>query len=423
MLALCAALAPFVTVWNARAADPSDWPQFLGPTRDGVYHGPPIAPAFPPGGPKVVWKMNVGQGFAGPAVSDGKLILFHRVGDKERVECLDAKSGKPLWAGEYPTTYQDDFGFDEGPRATPAVAGGKVYTFGANGLLCGWDLASGKQLWSVDTREKFAAAKGYFGPACSPLVEGKAVVQIVGGPAGAGVVAFDKDTGAVLWQATNDAAGYASPAAATIGGKRCVLAFNRAGLTSIDAAAGTVLWRFPWRARIDASVNAATPLVIDDPKHDAAGPLVFLSASYNTGAVLLRPDPKDAGKPPEKVWSGDDSMSNHYATSVYHDGFLYGYHGRQEQGPSLRCVELKTGKVRWDEDGFGAGTVGLAGDSLVLMTEKGQVVLAPASPDGFKPAGKAQVLPFEVRAHPALADGMLYARSKDRLVCVNLRKD
>jgi outer membrane protein assembly factor BamB len=270
-------------------------------------------------------------------------------------------------------------------------------------------LSDGKKVWSVDTKARFGQGKGFFGMACSPLVEGDAVVLNIGGPA-AGVVAFDKSNGKMLWHVTDDEAGYASPTAATIHGKRYVLAFTRAGLNAIAPADGKLLFHFPWRSRMDASVNAASPLVMDD--------LIFLSASYGTGAILLRF--KEEG--PEKLWSADEVMSNHYATSVYHEGFLYGFDGRQEQGPNLRCVELKTGKLRWSEDHFGAGTLMLANGRLLVLTEKGQLIKAPASPDGFKSTGKAQVLPFDVRAYPALADGLYYARGKDKLVCVDLRK-
>jgi hypothetical protein len=157
-----------------------------------------------------------------------------------------------------------------------------------------------------------------------------------------------------------------------------------------------------------ASVNAATPLVIDN--------YVFLSASYQTGAVLLLAD----GKELKKVWSGDDILSNHYSTSIYHKGFLYGFDGRQEQGQRLRCVELNTGKIRWTVEDLGAGTVTLADSHLLILSEKGELVLADASPDAFKPKARAQILPMEVRAYPALADGRLYARSKAKLVCVDL---
>ncbi|HET6251448.1 MAG TPA: PQQ-binding-like beta-propeller repeat protein [Tepidisphaeraceae bacterium] len=385
-----------------------DWPQFLGPTRNGVYADADVTATFPDAGPKVLWKQEVGHGFAGPVVSSGKLVLFHRIDEKECVQCFDAKTGKSIWKSEYPTDYNDDFGFDDGPRATPTIAGGKIYTFGASGMLACWDLATGKQIWAVDTRKTFKSPKGYFGRACSPLVEGDAVIMNIGAE-GAGIVAFDKETGKTLWKATDDAASYSSPVAATISGKRYVFVFTRAGLAAIDPATGKVYFDFHFRSRMDASVNAATPLVIGDT--------IFLSASYGTGAALLKFD--EAG--PKEIWSGDNILSNHYATSVESNGFLYGFNGRQEQGPSLTCVELKTGKVRWTEDHYGAGTILLAGGKLLVLSEKGELQIAPASPVSFKPTAHAQVLAFNSRAYPALADGLLYARSTTEMVCVDLR--
>jgi hypothetical protein len=198
--------------------------------------------------------------------------------------------------------------------------------------------------------------------------------------------------------------------AATFHGRRRIVDFTGAGLSLIDPDKGNVVAQFPWRAPIRASVNAASPLVIANK--------IFLSASYDTGAVLLRVGENDQL---ERVWSGDESLSNHYATSVHRDGFLYGFHGRQERGPSLRCVELTTGNVRWEHEGLGAGTILLAGEKLLVLTEKGELVSAPATPEVFKINGRAQVLPFECRAHPALVGGKLYARSKNKLVCVDLR--
>ncbi|MEK7675402.1 MAG: PQQ-binding-like beta-propeller repeat protein [Verrucomicrobiota bacterium] len=181
-----------------------DWPQFLGPTRNGVYAGPPLAKSWPKEGPKLLWQKKTGEGFSGPVVADGKMILFHRLAGKEIVECLDARSGKRIWSFDYATAYQDDFGFDEGPRATPAMAQGRVYTFGAEGAFHCLDLAAGKKLWSVDTKTEFAAPKGFFGMVCSPLVEGGDVLLNLGGRPGAGIVAFDKVTGKVHWKATDD---------------------------------------------------------------------------------------------------------------------------------------------------------------------------------------------------------------------------
>jgi len=398
----------FVAILGLRACA-SDWPQFLGPTRNGIYSGTNLAESWPKEGPPLIWQKKVGQGFSGPIVANGKLILFHRLEDRETVECLDAQSGKRLWSFDYPTAYRDDFGSDEVARATLACAEGGGYAFGAEGILHCRDLDTGKKLWSVEGGKQFRAPKGFFGIACSPLVEGKAVLLNIGGADGAGVVAFEITTGKVLWQATDDEASYSAPVAATIRGKRQALVLTRDGLVSINAVNGGIFFRFTWRPPMHASVTAAVPLVIDD--------LIFLSASYGAGAVLLRV----SNDKPENVWSADDVLSNHYATSVHHDGFLYGFDGRQEQGCNLRCVELKTGKIRWSRDRFGAGTILLAGDQLLILSEKGELIRALASPTEFKPSVRAQILPVQVRAHPALANGLFYARSPDKLVCVDLR--
>jgi outer membrane protein assembly factor BamB len=401
-----------VLPFHSAAAATNDWPQFLGPTRDGIYHGPALAAQWPKEGPPVVWRKEVGEGFSGPVVSQGRLILFHRLGDKEIVECLASETGNAIWSCSYATSYRDRFGFDEGPRGTPAIDADRVFTFGAEGALHCVELKTGRKLWNVDTKKEFAADQGFFGLACSPLVEGENVVVHLGGKDGAGIAAFDKATGRLRWKALTHEAGYSSPVAATLNGRRHLFSFTRSGLAALNPTNGHVFFDFPWRARIDASVNAAVPLIVGDH--------IFLSTSYNAGAILLR-----FKEPPEKVWSSDEVLSAHYATPIYHSGFLYGVDGRADPGffppPTLRCVEFKTGKVRWTREGLGAGCLILAGNQLLFLTDRGELILAPASPEAFKETGRTQMLSLEVRAHPALADGLLYARSKNQLVCVNLR--
>ncbi len=386
-----------------------DWPQYLGSNRDGVYRGPALAETWPASGPRVVWKKQIGQGFSGPVVAQGHMILFHRVNNEEVVEALDPRTGAGQWRYAYPTNYRDDFGFDEGPRAVPVVADGVVYTFGAQGQLHAIDLAKGTRLWSEDTARRFGVAKGFFGAAGSPLVEEGRVIANVGGK-GAGIVAFDAKSGKVLWMATDDEASYSSPVGATIGGRRSVIFLTRAALVGLDPATGAVQFRRPWRARLAASVNAATPLVVGD--------LIFVSAEYGPGAGVLRVE----GANLVQLWASDEALTNHYATSVHSNGFLYGYHGRQEFGPSFRAVELRTGKVRWSEDRFRAGSVMLAGERLLILREGGELILAAASPDAFRPIARAQILPAVVRAFPALADGFLFARNENTLVSLDLRK-
>jgi outer membrane protein assembly factor BamB len=387
----------------------SDWPQFMGPERNGVYRGPALAEKWQAGGPRVVWQKQVGQGFSGPVVADGRVILFHRVSNREVVESFDARTGAPQWQYGYPTTYRDDFGFDEGPRAVPVVANGVIYTFGAEGQLHAISLKTGTRIWSEDTMKRFSVAKGFFGAGGSPLVEDGRVIANIGGK-GAGIVAFDAKTGKVLWTATDDEASYSSGVAATIGGRRSAIFLTRNGLAGLDPATGQVQFQRRWRARQAASVNAATPLVIGD--------LIFISAEYGPGAAVFRV----AGSMLTELWTSDDVLSNHYATSIHRDGYLFGYHGRQEFGPSFRAVELRTGKVRWSQDRFNAGSVTLAGDRLLIMRETGELILAAASPDAFRPLARAQILPATVRAFPALADGYLYVRNEKTLVCLDLRQ-
>src|SRR5262245_11064035 len=386
-----------------------DWPQFLGPDRNGTYAGPPLSENWGPSGPKVVWRKPVGQAFAGPAVVQNHVLLFHRVNNEEVLESLDAKPGMSTWRYAYPTNYRDDFGFDEGPRAVPVVADGIVYTFGAQGQLHAVDLAKGTRVWSEDTMKRFNVPKGYFGAAGSPLFEGGRVIANVGGDK-AGIVAFEAKTGKVVWTATDDDASYSSGMAATIGGRRSAIFLTRDNLFGLDPATGSIQFQRRWRARIAASVNAATPLVVGDS--------IFVSAQYGPGAGVLRVE----GSKLVDIWTSDEALSNHYATSVYHDGYLYGYHGRQEFGPSLRAVEFKTGTVKWSQDQFRAGSITLVGDKLLIIREGGEMILAPASPQGFKPLTRAQVLPGVVRPLPAIADGFVYVRNENTLICLDLRR-
>ncbi len=245
--------------------------------------------------------------------------------------------------------------------------------------------------------------------ATSPLVDGTRVMVNVGGKTG-GIVAFDAASGKTLWTSTTDEASYSAPVVADIAGVRTAVFFTRTGLVALDPSNGSIRYQYRWRARMAASVNAAAPIVVKDQ--------IFLSASYGTGAVLLQVA-NNAVKP---VWSGDESLSNHYSTSVHKDGYLYGFDGRQEFGQSLRCVELATGKVMWNVDGFGAGTLLIADDALVIMRESGELALAPASPKAFRFNARAQLLAGVVRAYPALADGRYFVRNDRQLRAFDLTR-
>ncbi len=388
----------------------ADWPQFLGPTRNGVSTETGLKSTWPKNGPPIVWDREVGDGFSGPVVVGDRVILFQRVGDEEVVECLSAADGKTKWKKGYPTSYRDRFGKGDGPRATPLVADGRVYTLGAEGVLQCLKLEDGEKVWRRDLHKDYQTQEGFFGVATSPLLEGGRLLVNVGGANGAGIVAFNKDDGKELWKADDHDASYSSPVAADLAGKRQAVFLTREGLISLDPADGAIRYSKHWRSRMDASVNAASPVVVGDQ--------IFLTACYGTGAVLLRAKADGV----EEVWSNDKSMSCHYGTPIFQGGYLYGFDGRQEEGARLRCVEMKSGDVKWTQEGFGCGSMILADGKLIILTEDGDLVLAKATPEKYEELARATVLDARpLRAPVALADGKLYGRDGRKLVCWNLK--
>jgi outer membrane protein assembly factor BamB len=387
-----------------------DWPQFLGPTRDGHSGETGLHASWPASGPPVLWQRDVGEGYSGPVIAGERLILFHRVENDEVIECLQAATGKPLWKHAYPTQYVDALNKGNGPRSTPLIADGHVIALGAAGQLTCLDLATGRKLWERALLKEYRVAPSYFGVGTSPVVE-QGLVLINVGAKDAGLVAFAADTGKEVWRATHDGPSYASPVVGTVAGGRRAVFFTREGVVVLDPRKGDVTFRMRWRARYDASVNAATPLLI--------GELAFFSASYEVGALLLRLK-KDGA---DEIWQGEDVLSNHYNTSIYHAGHLYGIHGRQEAGPSFRCVDLKTKKVAWDQPRFGCATMIEVEGRLLVLTERGELVLVQATPDAYRELARARVLDAgPVRAQIALSAGRLFARDERKLVSFDLRK-
>jgi outer membrane protein assembly factor BamB len=403
----CLGLMAFVGLSAARA---DDWPQFLGLERDGTSHETGFTLAWGKVGPRRLWDRDVGEGYRGPVVAGDDLILFHRLGGMEVVDCLRAADGKAVWKFSHATQYRDMLNKGDGPRSTPVITDKYVIALGAEGWLHCLDRKTGTKVWSRSLNEAYRVPASYFGVGTSPLVVDNLVLVNVGGQ-GAGIVAFDLLTGKEAWRATNDGASYASPTLATAGGTRHAVFFTREGVVLLDPRTGKQRFHMRWRARYQASVNAATPIVVGDR--------AFISASYETGALLLRLTSDRA----RVLWQNDESMSNHYNTCVHFKGHLYGFHGRQESVPSFRCIELETGKVRWEQKEFGCGSMILAQGSLIVLLESGELLTVDATPQGFHERARAQALKNgPCRAQIALAHGRLYARDQAKLVCWNLRK-
>ncbi len=387
-----------------------DWPQYLGPQRNSTAQDE----AAITGGAEseILWNRKLGTGYAGPVVAKGRVIVFHRQDADMTTEALDAADGKSIWKHRYKTEYRDSFGFDNGPRAVPCIAEGKVITHGPEGIVQALDFDTGKLLWSYDTVAELDSPQGYFGRACSPLVADGKVLLNVGGKGGAGITALDVATGKLLWQATDHEAGYASPI--LIPEDKSVSAFfTRRGIVLTQVSDGKVLADEFFRAEIDASVNAAAPVPCGD------GKLLF-SAAYDVGAALWQWN--KATRKLENLWKKSDVLDCHYTTPVYHAGHVYGLHGRQESGMTLRCITVADGKVAWEApDRIQGGTLIAVGDKLLLHSESGELLIFKATPSKFDLLNRSQITRAGHRSHDAFANGLLYARDAEKMVVVKVK--
>ena len=387
-----------------------DWPQILGPQRNGRAESETLTKSWPTAGPKALWRHEVGSGFAGVAVAGDACIVFHRQGDEAIAERLDAATGRPQWKQSFPTRYVSTIAPDSGPRCVPLIHDDCVYLFGADGDLHALALADGQPRWSRELYREYGAPDGYFGAGSSPLVEGELLLVNVGGKDGYGLVALDLNSGKTMWNQTDEQASYSSPVATTIGDQRMVVFVTRLNVVSVDPLTGAERFRFPYGSR-GPTVNAANPLVVGDR--------LFVTASYGVGARLAEISATGV----EPVWENDDAISSQYTTPIEHDGFLYGIHGRQDAGVAeLRCVELATGAVRWSQPDFGTGNLIAAGDKLLIQKTSGELVLAKVDPERFIPLATARVFPIGsvVQALPALAGGRLFVRDESELIAVDV---
>lgn len=400
-------LLPLVLLASTAVA--ADWPGMHGPTRDGQSTETGLNWKWVKDGPPQAWKIDVGAGFAGVSVAGGTVFLFHRIENDEVLSALDPDTGKEKWSLKYRTKYSDDFGFDNGPRCVPLVSGGRVFLHGADGDLHAVEVKTGKKSWGKNLMAEYKPKKGYFGVGAGPVVIGDVLMVNVGAK-GAGVVGFDTATGKELWKVGDDGPGYSSPAVVDVDGKPHAVFLTRAGVMVVRPTDGKLTHSLAWRSRLDASVNASTPLVRKDE--------LFVTSSYGTGGTLRKLKSDEL----EEVWANDTSMSCQYSTPVLVGEYLYGTHGRADtKTGELRCVNWKTGEVKWAEKGFGVAHVIAIDGGLLAVTETGEVVRFEASEKGYKEAARAQVLDGVVRAAPALADGRLYVRNEKQLASVKLK--
>jgi len=389
----------------------SDWPQFLGPNRDGASPETGLVEKIGGDGAIFSWRRKVGAGYAGPVVVGDRVFLFHFKDGQEVLEAFRAVDGSPIWSTGYPCDYDGGMFRETGPRATPTVVGDAVVSFGSDGVLQCLAVKDGAVRWRKRLQKEFEVPESFFGVSCSPLVHEGLVLVNLGARNGAGICAFQISDGSLAWKSTDDTASYSSPVVATLGGKPTALFLARSGLHGIEPKSGEERFFHRFRARIDASVNAATPLVWNDS--------IFLTSSYGVGAVLL--DCRDAK--PKVVWKTSDVLAAHFNTPVRVGDFLYGIDGRQEGGDArLVCLEWATGALKWSEPGVGCSSIIAADGKLFVMRESGELLLRRASPDKVEPLGQATIGKGLFRAAPALADRKIYVRSDSELISIDIGK-
>jgi outer membrane protein assembly factor BamB len=415
-----------------------DWPCFLGPTGDGKSPETGIITNWRGGGLQIVWQRTLGESYGIGSVSQGKYFQLDRVGGQALLLCLDARTGQELWKHGYPTDYEDMFGYNGGPRCSPVIEGDRVYLYGAEGRLLCVSATDGKPFWSVDTAKRFGVVQNFFGVGSTPVLAGRLLLVMVGGSPpesqgvprgqldqvvgnGSGIVAFDKLTGQVVYQITDELASYAGLKLATIRGRRWCFAFARGGLVGFEPATGRVDFHYPWRAKLLESVNASTPVVVDDE--------VCISETYGPGSSLLRVRPGGYEvKWRDELRSRTKALQTHWNTPIYHEGYLYGCSGRHTNNAELRCLDWKTGAVQWSVPGLTRTSLLYVDSHFVCLGEDGELTLFKANPRKFEAVAEASLrdehggalLEYPCWAAPILSHGLLYVRGRDRVVCLRL---
>ncbi len=401
----------------ARGAEPpaasAEWPQFLGPDRNGVASETGLLEKWPADGPKEVWRAKGGVGMSGLAISRGRLLTLVQREGQQWLIALDAARGKPIWQTAVASEYRNEMG--NGPRATPAIAGDRVLVYTGEGILAAVNFADGAVLWSHDLPKEHKGKPADYGMACSPLVVGERVIVQLGTPQAA-VVAYDIPNGKLAWKAGSDPAGYSSPALLDVAGRKQVVAFTGGSVLGLSPEDGKVLWRHPYET--DFECNIATPLAVKGQ--------VFVSSGENHGCVLLAIKPSGEAFEAEEAWSSQGAGSvlrNEWQTSVLLDGYLYGFDNVGSAGPvtHLTCVEAATGKRVWQQPRFGKGNLIAADGKLFIATMKGELVVVRASPETFEELGRGVVC-GATRQAPALAGGLLYVRDDKEIVCLDVRE-
>ncbi len=396
-------LASFLAALGcAVALHAADWPHWRGPVRNGISAETKWSDQWPAAGPKIAWKAQVGLGFSSFVIAGGRVVTVGHAEEKDTVFCFDVNSGKIIWQHSYPSDLGDKY-FDGGTTGTPTMDGERVFWLSRWGDTFCFNAADGKIIWSKNVQKETGARVPDWGFTGAPLVLGDKLILNVG-EAG---LALDKKTGAILWQSAKKSAGYSTPLPLQQGADTLLLIGSVQSYVAVNAADGKEAWRIKWLTQYD--VNAADPIVDGDK--------LFLSTGYGKGGALF----KLGGAAPEELWKSK-ALRSQLNGAVLFQGHLYGVDGDTSEKASLKCVDFATGAEKWKQANFGSGGVILANGKLIALSGAGELLIAPASPDGFKPGARAQILGGKCWTAPVLADGRIFVRnSRGEIACVDVR--
>lgn len=387
----------------SRSSSGQDWPQLLGPQRNGQS-----TTALAGGWKKDLkpaWEASLGSGYSGAAIAQGKVIVPHRRGNLELLTAFSLNTGEKLWDAKWESRYRGGLNSDDGPRAVPAISENRVVSYDAAGTLACVDLTTGALLWDRDLRGEYDAPEGYFGAGCSPLIHNGLVIACPGGKKG-GIVALELTTGKTRWTSTEYEASYSSPILVGRGEQARLLVVTRLNTVLINLANGKVLDDIRFGSR-GPTVNAATPLLLDDNQ-------VFLTASYGIGLLALQVE--DTGL--TKIRAQKNTLSSQYNTPLRVGDRIVGINGREDVGQA-RLVAIPNNFDRditplWEKQGFGPShLLGLADQKALALTLRGELKLLDLKADSFVELSSSNLAAGLYRALPALSDKTLVVRSSD----------
>jgi len=385
---------------SVRAGEGADWPQYRGPNRDGKSSETELVRSWGAEGPREVWRIPIGAGFSGISVVGDRLYTMDSDEETEYALCLDAATGKTLWRVPVGPLFKDGNG--DGPRAAPTVEGDRVYVLGSRGHLAALKRDSGEVVWKLEYAEAFGSELPIWAFTSAPLIEGELLIMETGGSGEQAVAALDKHSGEVRWTAQGATIAYSSPIALDLGGRRQLVFLLKEKLVALDRD-GKELWSFPWAP--DGGIKPALPVFLPPDR-------ILVGASYDIGAALVKVDA--SGSSAEEAWSSR-FMRTHINTAVALGDHIYGF----DTG-TLRCLDADTGERGWAKRGLGKGSLIYADGMFIVLSERGKLVLAEATPERYRELAAHQVLEGRCWTAPSLADGRLYLRNHTELVCVDL---